>query len=1011
MTLRADRPVLARQISHGVRPALWRVPRLARLLVLAAAWTLAGASPAAQQPGSGTIRGRVLDPQKQGVPAQIRMVQRQTGLERETRADPAGRFTITHVVPGAIDLSLEAPGFAGRRLAGLVIEVGSVLDLEVVLQISGLREEITVAGAAGTVDVVGSDIGTVISAREIASLPLNGRNFLELALLAPGNAPAPSFDPTKAQSVIVSSAGGLGRGGNIMIDGMDDNDDVVGGPLQNIAQDAVQEFQLVTNRFSARHGRSAGSVINVVTRSGGDRPAGSAGLFLRDQRWQALPAILDRTADADPPFDRQQLFATLGGPLGVKRTFGFGALEARNQDGGVLVGTRDAASRTITHSFAPAPLDDLLGTFRLDRRTGDSDDLMVRYSIQRQDDISASTLERPIGTASQRQASRNRIHSVLGAWTRVLSPRAVNALSVSYSRFDNDIAPVEPGIQLTYPSLAAGASFRLPQGTRQQRWQVADTLSVVRGSHGWTFGGQVQRVDAHFDLGVFRAGRIEFVEDFPAFDRNGDGRVTDDDLLFAVTLRSGRPDRDLVIPDADNIHVAGFVQDDWQVRARLTINLGLRYEIDTDVNNVSRAGELNPIVEPFVDGPRRRDTNNLGPRAGFNWSTSDARTSVRGGYGLYYDRVTLQIQSLERGLDGRALPVEVRAGNVFFVDGATGGFPPSAPALANPFTGFILPGAGASGINIIDSRLQNPHVHQLALGFERQVGAGRVIRIDAVRNEGRHFIIGRTVGTVFNPVVGGPDRVVNLESSAETKYEALLVEFEQRYTGRFGLRAAYTLSRSFNYANDDQIPFGNGPIDPDDLRRENGPSPNDQRHRLTLSGAAGLGAGVQLAGIWRFASGVPMDILLPDGQSRVPAMPRNAGGREFTSPADLNAFLHGVNARGGVGGEPLPLVSDGARFTDAFNALDLRVSRPFRVGRLRVEAIAEVFNLLNVTNVLGTSNRNYSGFVNALVRDSNDPADPGYLRSSRFGTPVSTAGGVFGSGGARALQFGARVSF
>ena len=120
-----------------------------------------------------------------------------------------------------------------------------------------------------------------------------------------------------------------------------------------------------------------------------------------------------------------------------------------------------------------------------------------------------------------------------------------------------------------------------------------------------------------------------------------------------------------MIPDADNVHLAGFVQDDWRVHPQLSLNLGLRYEIDTDVNNISRVDELNPIVAPFVTGQRRRDTNNWAPRIGFNWSTPDARTSVRGGYGIYYDRVTLQIQSLERGLDGRALPIEVRAGNLF----------------------------------------------------------------------------------------------------------------------------------------------------------------------------------------------------------------------------------------------------------------------------------------------------------------------------------------------------------
>jgi hypothetical protein len=403
--------------------------------------------------------------------------------------------------------------------------------------------------------------------------------------------------------------------------------------------------------------------------------------------------------------------------------------------------------------------------------------------------------------------------------------------------------------------------------------------------------------------------------------------------------------------------------------------------------------------------------NNWAPRAGFNWSAADARTSIRGGYGIYYDRITLQIQSLERGLDGRALPIEVRAGNVFFLDPASGRVAPGAPSLSNPFTGFILPGAGASGINIIDPRLQNPMVQQASVGFERQLGARQVVRVDVVHNHGSDFIIGRTVGSVFNPVVGGPDRVVNLESSAETGYDGLLVELERRFATRTGLRVAYTLSSASNYANDDQIPFASGPVDPNDLTRENGPAPHDQRHRLVVSGVLDVGGGFQVAGLWTLGSGVPMDILMPDGQSRVPILSRNAGGRRFSSADELNAFLRDANASGGVDGELLPLVSDNARFNDRFNAVDLRISRSFAVGRARLEAMAEVFNVFDVTNILGTTNLNYSGYMNVLARDSSNPADAGYLRASRFGTPVSTAGGVFGSGGPRALQVGARVRF
>src|SRR5262249_1760920 len=159
-----------------------------------------------------------------------------------------------------------------------------------------------------------------------------------------------------------------------------------------------------------------------------------------------------------------------------------------------------------------------------------------------------------------------------------------------------------------------------------------------------------------------------------------------------------------------------------------------------------------------------------------------------------------------------------------------------------------------------DNRMQNPSVQQSNLGLEHALPHGVVLRVDGVHDVGQHFIIGRTVGEVFNPVVGGPDRVVNLESSVGTRYDALLVSAERRST-QFGFRASYTLSKAFNYANDDQIPFANGPIDPNDLRREYGPTPNDQRHRFSVAAWAQAAGGVRIAPMLTLASAVPVDIL------------------------------------------------------------------------------------------------------------------------------------------------------
>jgi hypothetical protein len=180
-----------------------------------------------------------------------------------------------------------------------------------------------------------------------------------------------------------------------------------------------------------------------------------------------------------------------------------------------------------------------------------------------------------------------------------------------------------------------------------------------------------------------------------------------------------------------------------------------------------------------------------------------------------------------------------------------------------------------------------------------------------------------------------------------------------------------------------------------------------------MSGIANLPYKLQFSPVWTIASGVPMDILLPDGSERVPTIQRNAGGREFRNAQQLNAFIARTNAAGGVYEAStnsyviLPQVSDHAHFNDSFNALDFRLSRAFRFGeRWNLNLIGEAFNIFNVTNILGVSNLNYSGFANALSPDTNNPSF-----SSSFGKPVSTAGGVFGSGGPRAFQLAAKLSF
>ena len=334
--------------------------------------------------------------------------------------------------------------------------------------------------------------------------------------------------------------------------------------------------------------------------------------------------------------------------------------------------------------------------------------------------------------------------------------------------------------------------------------------------------------------------------------------------------------------------------------------MGLRYELDTDVKNVSRVDELNPLILPFLHGTRGKDNNNFAPRVGFNYANDSGDLSIHGGYGIYYDRITLEIQSLERGLDGRALPVEVRAGNLFFIpppflfDPVNGEFPPGAPTLANPFTGFLLPGAGAGGINIIDNGMQNPMVQQMNSESRSSLEHDYVLRVDYLHNFGTHFIIGRAIGQVFNPVVGGPDVVKNLESSVKTKYDGLLVGFEKRLSKRTQFRAGYTLSKIVQLRQRRSDSF----LEWSDRSKQSatGVWANAKRSTTSLYFRGCVRSAVRICVSLRLsllASGVPMDILVPDGSQRIPQLQRNAGGRLFHSAAELNAFIQQVNAGGG----------------------------------------------------------------------------------------------------------------
>src|SRR5271163_1365385 len=376
--------------------------------VLAALVCLATTLVYGQLPSS-TLNGRVTDPQGLRVSgARVTVTNLAQGTSRETQTNAEGLYVFPSLEVGTYDLRVESPTFAATEIHGLIFAAGKTQTVDVSLHAAGAKETISVTGVNTTVDLTQSMIQGQITSQTISSIPLNGRNFLELAYLVPGNRPAPTFDPTKTNTLEVSSAGGFGKGGNITVDGGDNTDEVVGGTLSNFPADSVQEFQIATGRFTAEVGRSGTSIVNIVSKAGTNQYHGSAFIFERNRNLQALPATFNRSLPT-PPFDREQMGVSVGGPVRKDRAWWFSSFEFRNQNAAIQTGERDFTTGSILNTSASAPLRDALWSTRYDHQLSEHNSLMVRYSFNRSTDTAEATPSQstPAFSSAERQNSLN----------------------------------------------------------------------------------------------------------------------------------------------------------------------------------------------------------------------------------------------------------------------------------------------------------------------------------------------------------------------------------------------------------------------------------------------------------------------------------------------------------------------------------------------------------------------------------------------------------------------------
>ena len=1041
----------------------------------------------------GSVNGLVTDPKDSVlVAAHVSAVSATQGTIRKTHTNSRGLYILPNLPAGTYDLRIEVPGFVPSEFKGITIEAGRSTTVDAKLQILSANATVNVNASTADLDLTQSMIQGQITSKTIESIPLNGRNFLELAYLVPGNRPAPTFDPTKTNTLEVSSGGGFGRGGNITVDGGDNNDEVVGGTLANFPEGSVQEFQIATGHFTAEVGRSGNSIVNIVTKSGTNNFHGSAFLFERNRNLQALPATFDRSLPT-PPFDREQTGGSVGGPIQRDRSWIFGSFEFRDQNASLQTGTRDFATQQVVNSAAPAPLRDALLSSRFDRQISEHNSLMVRYSFNRSTDTSGASpgSSAPAFSAAERQNSLNRFNSAVANFNSVLSPTKVNDLSFHFDNFYNDIPPYpkdEPTTdpasldltnELIFPDLADGENFNLPQATHLNRYQVRDGLTWSLGKHTLHLGGEFQHYKANGEINVFGTGTVILTSDFGFADLNGDGVINDLDIPLAVALHSTAPVVPVPIPKVYDDYVAGYVQDDWRIHPRLTLNLGLRWEYDSDLTGNSSEHDPCPslTVTPtkpctwmanIIDLKKTPDKKDFAPRVGFVYDPfGKGKTLLRGGYGIYYDRIILEAGAEELVQNDRALTVTQYAGsscsnpyipappslNLCFAPGSS--FVPGTPTLANAFSGPHQ--TGGIGILAMGPDAHHPLFQQFSLGLQQQVGSNWLISADGLHVFASRQIIGHllrdTTSTspyitcpgddqpcvITDPLSGISDNITLLQSQAKSWYDGLIASIEHRPTKlgpiSYQYNISYTLSKTFDYSDDDQLTASaDEQVDLvegiNDLRREKGYAVTDERHRLTLYGEAQLPWRFSLAPIYTFGSGVPADTFLPGtansagaSGSRLPLLPRNAIAREVSNSNQLNALINQWNSLPAcpaafpcLAGGQLQTVPAGINFFSPFSSLDMRLKKEINLGeRVRMSLIGEGFNMFNETNIRGSSAANFSGrniTISPYVpAQSGPPPVPAQAVQTNFYSAVSTAGGFFGSGGPRAFQFAARVDF
>jgi hypothetical protein len=874
-----------------------------------------------------TVEGVISDEQQAVLPgATVTIRNTATNLTRTAVTDESGRYVFAALPPeGRYEISVELTGFSTQLRNNLVFNAGQRAVINVPMKLSNIQETITVAGEAPLVQVTTSEISTTIDRRAFETLPVAQRNYMRLL----------SLDSNVVQSRPGTNAVNVG-GGEVWnfgtyVDGTNNHSKwltLQRAPQQGsggFALETVKEVQLITNAFSVEFGGHSAGVASMITKSGTNTVAGSAFFMLRPGDLDARPPL----ARVDVPYNQQQLGGVLGGALIQDKLFYFGSYEYRRERSQVAL-----TSPAATESAVKTPADEHQTHLRLDYRFNPVHSLAVRYNgVRWQKDNESGGLNLP-GTGF---IWDNNVDTVHGMFTSVLSPRLLNEVRSQYSRYTDRRAAKLDGVSIQRANYANSGGN--DQGTwgviPEVTYDLSNTVSMWFGKHTMKAGASItydvtDQLFQPLQNGVYTFNGSPAVAPNPSLYRQS----------FALT-----PEARMMYPKATV--VSGFFQEDWRVRDNLTLNLGLRYDVE--------------FIKDIPDWPAGTDANNFDPRVGFAWDpTGEQKWSVRGGFGRFTQQHPI-FTIVKGGVSGRngQVVLSLTPNDPLFPV-----FPNTLPAFP---PGAVLP---PRDIQEISPDLGNEYAWAGNVSVQRQVGPRASVEIAANMNRGvKHGFLDanqaapvdkaalnaamaaaplttvfRTAGQAdatrpIRPVNNGFRRMDVLTMDGRYWYQGV------RVSGRHSsqdltLTASYTLSKA-----EDRLNHWFAPEDSSDPELDRGRTGADTPHNFVASATWDLPGDNIFVNGWRLSA-------VQHSQSGTPYSIRYTGNPTGTG-------LTQCSTRGCQAPRP------GARNTergDFINYTDVTLSRTFPIGNDRLEFRADAFNVLNNWNLTADG---YVGIVGA----------------------------------------------